>query len=41
MVITGNFITLWNKLLGAGNDARKCMSKQIPSLAFADVDFSA
>lgn len=41
MVITGNFVTLWNNLLAAGNDARKCMNKLIPSLAFSDVDFSA
>ena len=41
MVITGNFIELWNNILAAGNDSRKCMHKQIPSLAFANVDFSA
>ncbi len=40
MVITGNFLSLWNNLTHAGNDARACMSKQIPSLAFRDVDFS-
>lgn len=41
MVITGNFISLWNNLLAAGNDARTCMSKMIPTLAFDKVDFSA
>ena len=40
MLVTGNFITLWNKLIAAGDDARPCMSKLIPTLAFADVDFS-
>ena len=41
LVMTGNFISLWSSLLGAGNDARPCMSKQIPSLAFSGVDISA
>ena len=41
MLITGNFITLWNNLLAAGEDARGCMSKVIPTLAFSNVDFSA
>lgn len=41
MVITGNFITLWNNLIAVGNNARLAMSRQIPSLAFKDVDFSA
>ncbi len=41
MVITGNLITLWKQLLAAGSDWRPCMNKQIPSLAFKDVDFSA
>ncbi|MGN0196357.1 MAG: TldD/PmbA family protein [Candidatus Cryptobacteroides sp.] len=41
MVITGNFLELWNNLAGAGIDARTCMSKIIPSLAFTNVDFSA
>lgn len=40
MLVTGNFITLWNRLIAAGDDARPCMSKLIPTLAFADVDFS-
>lgn len=41
MVITGNFLTLWNHLLAAGSDPRPCMSKQVPTLAFSDVDVSA
>lgn len=41
MVITGNFLELWNNLVAAGNDARDGMSKVIPSLAFENVDFSA
>ncbi|MCR4864869.1 MAG: TldD/PmbA family protein [Bacteroidales bacterium] len=41
MLITGNFITLWNNLIAAGEDARGCMSKLIPTLAFSNVDFSA
>lgn len=40
MVMTGNFLKLWSGLLAAGDDARPCMSKLIPTLAFADVDFS-
>jgi PmbA protein len=41
MLITGNFLTLWNHLLAAGDDARFCMSKLIPTLAFENVDFSS
>ena len=40
MLVTGNFLTLWNNLIAAGDDARDCMSKLIPTLAFADVDFN-
>ncbi len=40
-LITGNLLTLWNSLLAAGNDARFCKSKLIPTLAFGNVDFSA
>lgn len=40
MVVTGNFISLWNRLIAAGEDARECMSKLIPTLAFSNVDFS-
>ena len=41
MLITGNLLTLWNGLLAAGDDARLCKSKLIPTLAFSNVDFSA
>lgn len=41
MVVTGNFLTLWSHLLACGDDARLCMSKLIPTLAFSDVDFSS
>lgn len=41
MLITGNLLSLWNNLLAAGNDARLCKSKLIPTLAFGNVDFSA
>lgn len=40
MLVTGNFITLWQSLTAAGDDARPCMSKLIPTLAFSNVDFS-
>ena len=41
MLITGDFITLWNSLIATADDARPCMSKLIPTLAFKDVSFSA
>ena len=41
MLITGNFLTLWNHLEVAADDARPCLSKRVPTLAFSDVDFSA
>ena len=40
MLVTGNFITLWQNLIAVGDDARPCMSKLIPTLAFSNVDFS-
>ncbi|MCQ2177105.1 MAG: TldD/PmbA family protein [Bacteroidales bacterium] len=40
MLVTGNFLTLWEGLICAGDDARRCMSKLIPTLAFSNVDFS-
>ena len=39
MLITGNLLKLWNSLLAVGNDPRPCMSKQIPTLAFENVEF--
>lgn len=41
MLITGDFLTLWNNLLAAAQDARPCQSKLVPTLAFKNVDFSA
>ena len=41
MLITGDFISLWNNLVATADDARSCMSKLIPTLAFKDVSFSA
>ena len=41
LLITGNFLTLWGNLLATADDARPCLSKLIPSLAFKDVDVSA
>ena len=40
MLMTGNFLTLWAHLLAAGDDARPCQTKLIPTLAFGEVDFS-
>ena len=40
MLMTGNFLTLWARLLAAGDDARPCQTKLVPTLAFAEVDFS-
>jgi len=40
MLITGNFLSLWGNLLAAAQDARPCMSRLIPTLAFTNVDFS-
>ena len=41
MLMTGNMLSLWSSLIISGDDARRCMSKLIPTLAFSDVDFSA
>jgi Predicted Zn-dependent proteases and their inactivated homologs len=38
MNITGNIISLWRNLLMVGNDSRKFLKWQIPSLAFKEVD---
>ena len=40
MLITGNIVDLWSRLLAAGTDARRCRSKLTPTLAFDNVDFS-
>ena len=41
MVVTGNFLDLWSRLAACGEDARLCLSKLVPTLAFREVDFSA
>ena len=41
VLVTGNFITLWNNLVAVADDARLCMSKLIPTLAFENVDCNA
>lgn len=41
MVITGNMISLWNKLTAVGNDARPCRPRIVPTLVFRDIDFSS
>lgn len=41
LLITGNFLQLWNNLVATADDARPCLSKLIPSLAFTNVDISA
>ena len=41
MLITGNFLTLWGNLIATADDARPCLSKLVPSLAFSHVDVSA
>ena len=40
MVMTGDFKTLWNNLTHAGSDSRECHTKQIPTLAFKNVEIS-
>ena len=40
MLVTGNFKDLWSRLVAVGDDSRPCMSKLIPTLAFAKVDFN-
>ena len=41
LLITGNFLQLWNNLVATADDARPCLSKLIPSLAFTNVDIRA
>lgn len=41
MVMTGNFLQVWARLLACGDDARPCMAKLIPTLAFSGMDISA
>ena len=41
VLITGNLITIWNNLETVADDARPCLSKLVPTLAFSNVDCSA
>lgn len=41
MLITGNVVELWNNLIAAGNDPLDGMSRQVPTVAFKDVNFSS
>ena len=41
MLVTGNFIDLWNHIIATADDARLCMSKIIPTLAFSNIDCNA
>lgn len=40
MVMTGNMLDLWDRLLAAGDDALKTMSWQIPTLLFDNIEFA-
>ena len=40
MLITGNFRELWKNLIAAGDDARPCAAKLIPTIAFDNVNFN-
>ena len=40
MLVTGNFLKLWSSLVMAGDDARSCQGKLVPTLCFEDVDFN-
>lgn len=39
MLVTGNFIDLFKSVAAIGSDARKCMSRLVPTMAFENVDF--
>ncbi|MBQ0096629.1 MAG: TldD/PmbA family protein [Bacteroidales bacterium] len=41
VIMTGNMLGLWNSVVAAGSDPRKCSRWQIPSLAFCDVELDA
>ncbi len=38
MLMTGNFITLWQNLAAVADDARSCLTRRIPTIAFTGVD---
>ncbi len=41
MLVTGNIMELWNKLIAVGSECRRCTRWQIPAIAFDDVSFSS
>ena len=41
LLMTGNLISLFGKLLAVGSDTRSCSAWQIPSFAFDEVDINA
>lgn len=41
VIMTGNMLELWNSVVAAGSDPRKCTRWQIPSLAFCNVELDA
>ena len=41
MLITGNMIELWSNLLLSGSDPMDGFSRQVPTVAFSNVEFSA
>ncbi len=41
ILITGNFVELWNNLEIAGNDLEEYTMDYVPTLAFSNVNFSA
>lgn len=40
MLVTGNFLSLWNNFIASADDSRPYMSKLIPTLAFCNVEFN-
>lgn len=40
MNITGNLLLLWSNIVAIGNNSRKNISSQLPSILFSDVSFS-
>lgn len=40
MLVTGNFLSLWNSLVAIADDARPCLSKIVPTLAFSNLEFN-
>ncbi len=40
MNMTGNIISLWDRIIHIGNDSRRCSMWNIPTIAFDNIDFS-